>query len=103
MKCFLTIELAQLNRSIAIAVDCRGKLIEEVQKAVRAFDPDAKEFWRVGVGVLFGVDHLIEVGSPSAQKIVDFVRAYAGLERTRNAAHLHLREPIGYRAGSARP
>lgn len=103
MKYMLEIEMAQMNLTLAVAVDCfSGKGIEELAKEVRAIDPDAKEFWRIECGCKGGVAEVLDVTYPVARRIVDTIREYVGREKSRRVARQALKEPIGYRSQSAR-
>lgn len=100
MKYMLTIEMAQMNLTLGIAVDCfSGKGIEQLAEEVRALDPKAQEFWRIETGITGGVAEVLDVSYPLARRVIDTVREYVGREKSRRAArHVLMNEPAGYRA-----
>lgn len=99
MKYMLEIEMAQMNLTLGVAVDCfSGKGIEELAKEVRAIDPNAQEFWRIQCGCNGGVAEVLDVTFPVARKIVDTIREYVGREKARRVARRALNETPGYRA-----
>jgi|GEM_PF-2828006 len=103
MKYMLEIEMAQMNLTLGVAVDCfSGKGIEQLAAEVRAIDPDHKEFWRIQTGCNGGVAEVLDVTVPLARKVVDAIREYVGREKSRIAARRVLNEPAGYRSRSAR-
>jgi len=99
MKTLLNIELAKLNRGVAVVVDdCNAEEGEALAKRLRACDPDRSKFWAID-GLVASVDEVLFVSAPNAILVVNAVDAYVRAEKAKVARRpLSLEETMRHAA-----